>query len=254
MKNQRTSIAARVNVAAWVVAALIALGAQHANAMTTVLDLRTATSSDPELPGNVYSVTDDGIMFTIRAFAYEGHGSSASAAHLSLWDSGFGITNTVEAGGGTYPAGKGPHSADNLGSRDIFLIEFSEPLILHRALLSAWNPDGSSGPADSDVTYWSGSGMLTTPGDLDTGSLGTGTTNTTDPIDEGNFRGFDLLSPGPVDWLLIGARLSDPQQSNDGFKLTALKYETTAVPLPAAAWAGLSGLGLIGALRRRYTA
>ena len=228
------------------VALVFGLGAGVSHAATVV-----STGPNNLAGGFGNSLTlngSDGTTVTYRAFSYIGHGNSASASQLNRFGSGLGVSNTAE--GLNSPTG--PHSTDNMGSRDGILLRFSQSVILDSAIITAWKPDGTAGDADSDVTYWSGTGSLTTPGDLDASLLGAGTNDDAGVRPQGNGRTVNFAAGPAVDWLFISARVG---HSNDGFKFHTLEYTTpNPVPLPAAAWLGLAGLGMVGVVRRRQVA
>lgn len=210
-------------------------------------------SSIPGGYGNLLNeIGSDGTTMKIRAFGYLNNVDQASTAQLNRYSAGLGVSNRNEG----LNAGTGPHSTDNLGSRDVILIEFSQSVILDQATITAWRPDGSSGNADSDVTYWAGTGILDIPDDIDVGALGSGIYRSSGRIGQGDSRTFSFASEPAVDWLLIGARkVNKSKYENDGFKLKILNYNTaTVVPVPAAAWLGMSGLSMLGFIRLRKKA
>ncbi len=165
-----------------------------------------------------------------------------STSQLYGWPQGLGICNRGEGlinQNANSCSGNGTHSADNSGFKDFFIIEFSKPVVVTEATVTAWG--SGNGTLGYDSSYWQGTGPAPDPtGQAGYGFLGTEQTQDQAAAANNNPVSFNLSGlSGGADWIVIGAKRAERR---DGFKLKALEFAT--VPIPDAAL--LFGTGLLG--------
>jgi hypothetical protein len=202
----------------------------------------TSGNPAPEIFGNSYSLTVDGLTTTATAWSTTGRGNRYETAELEIY-SGFGMGVCNRNEGVNCSSSNNMHALDNKDGVDLILFSFSSSVQLNNLTLLQFG-------GDSDLSLWAGTGSLNLAG-LKSKNLGTETLALNySPVN--NIKAVDLSSfVGTYDWLAVSARLSD---KNDFAKLTGLNVQAATVPVPEAdTWAMLlAGLGLVGfAVRRR---
>lgn len=203
---------------------------------------------------------------SITAWSTTGNSNTTfQSACIHNWGSaGFGIVNTAENDPCTGDPGTGPHSADNVGNIDLFLIEFNSAVNL-TGLQIGWNgTDNYSADSDISVLAFTGkspltpsvSGLtasnLTTKGWLSIGNYADvgSKTNNSQAISTATSSSWWLVSAYNSN-LGGGTNLS---AGNDYFKLLSVAGNvTTTNKTPEPGSLALASLGLLGmlALRRR---
>ena len=94
-----------------------------------------------------------------------GAGSTLQSACIHDWGTaGFGVVNTSEISPCTGDPGTGPHAADNVGTTDLFVLQFASPVSLSQINIG-WNgTDDFSADSDLTVLAYQGSGTPTVNG------------------------------------------------------------------------------------------
>jgi len=174
--------------------------------------------------------------------AYAGNGLGVSSPHIDTNGGTFGNGN-----GGAEETGSGnQHTVDNNGDGrvDFLVLKFNQQVDLTSAYFNVYdvNPDGS---ADGDAVAYYKNGALAPV------NLG----NATNYFSQFTAIALDGSSSGSrniggvtySDTWVIGAK---PGDTNDGFKLYSISYDT-AVPEPATWLTMIVGFGAIGAVMRR---
>ena len=224
------------------------------------LDLTTGVPVPATGFGNSFIVSNGGISATVRAYSSKDISLAPPppsfenflAAELNVTSEGVGICNASAVVDCT----RLRNAVNNVGGiREFVLLEFNTSVFLKEAII---NPqtivinDVVSG-TDTDVSFFAGIGAppnfpAISPSGLGTEFVDPELSNTIPlPL---NPRSIDLASqiPTQVDWLLIGANLTDPDPE-DAFRLASVK---AVIPEPSTIL--LFGTGLAGLLlynRRR---
>ncbi len=116
------------------------LGGSAGGAAT--LDL-TGSSPVSGTAGNILTFTNgEGLFVNASAFSADADGN-IDTAYLGSYSHGLGVTDGSETGG------NGTHRVDNIGQTNYILFEFSETVVLDKALLEAI-------VHDSDISLWIG--------------------------------------------------------------------------------------------------
>jgi hypothetical protein len=202
----------------------------------------TSGNPAPEIFGNSYSQTVNGLTTTATAWSTTGRGNRYESAELEIYNGfGMGVCNRNE--GVNCSSFGNMHTLDNKSGVDLILFRFSQAVQLNSLNLLQFG-------GDSDLSLWAGTGSLNLAG-LKSNSLGAETLALNSSA-VNNIKAVDLSAfVGTYDWLAVSARLSN---QNDFAKLTGLNVQAATVPVPEAdTWAMLlAGLGLVGfAVRRR---
>lgn len=214
--------------------AFSAIGFQSASA--AIVDF-TDNGNGTNLGTSFTEVNSDGVTIKVSAFSYPGSSTTPTASNTQ--------SSIIEAFGnfgiGIGGGGNPQHTADNDGTKEIFLVEFSQNVFVNWASITEWgNNFGTTSGGDSDVDYWGGAGSF------DFNSIGNRFNNNVNVITLGNGQQRTVNFSnglGGVDWLLFGpdANSGGPR---DFIKLRKIDYNVNPVPLPAAIW--LMGSALIG--------
>ncbi len=217
-RNMRTKAA--------LAAGLLAAACAPAMAQSLTWDLRNPIDNGGS--GGPLTLTESGTSVTASAWTH--NGSSLFSSFLGHWAPGIGVQ---------FP-GDGSHRVDNSGYKDFVLFVFNSPVDLESVRLQD--------TSDTDVSYWYGNvapGLDLSGADYsDLASLGF--SSRVDDNGSTSARTVSLVpTPGGVNALLLGAKISD---SNDSFKIKSIS--ATVVPEPSSMLLG--ALGVFGlALRRR---
>lgn len=195
----------------------------------------------PEVFGNSYSQTLDGLTATATAWSTTGKNNSYETAELEIYSGyGMGVCNRDEKI--NCSSGGNMHALDNKNSVDLILFSFSSSVQFNNLTLQQFG-------RDSDLSLWAGTGSLNLAG-LKPADLGPDTLAANSAVN--NIKTVDLSKfVGTYDWLAVSARL---MQKDDFAKLTTLNVKAVTTPVPEAdTWTMLlAGLGLVGfAVHRR---
>ncbi|MCH9697992.1 MAG: VPLPA-CTERM sorting domain-containing protein [Gammaproteobacteria bacterium] len=223
------------------VLAFCAIGFQSVSA--AMVDF-TDNGNNVNLGSSFTEVNSDGVTIKVSAFSFAGTSNTPTASNTqnsiieAFGNFGIGI------GGGGNPQ----HTADNDGRNEIFLIEFSQNVIVNWASITEWgNNSGSTSGGDSDVDYWGGAGSF------NFNNIGSRFNNNVNVITLGNGQQRTVNFSnglGGVNWLLFGPD-SNSGGPRDYIKLRKIDYDVAPVPLPAAVWLmGSALLGLAGFKRK----
>lgn len=184
----------------------------------------------------------------LQAFAWsntsETPAGSFESAYIRRFSTGLGVCNRDEGAISDCISGSLDHQVDNVSLQDVVLFVFDSPQVLQSLTIDPW------GTWDRDLSFWVGT---VTPGVTLTGATFAtlGSLGFSSQMDSLNSPGDAALTIGlgglVGNALLVGA-LNPADGTPDRFKIRSLV--TTVVPVPAAAWLFLSGLGSIAALRR----
>lgn len=223
------------------------IGLGSASASTAVFTDNTSNQVDS------ISELVDGVNVTIMAYTFADNSAAPSSSDA--------ITTTITAFGsyglGIGSGGTPEHTANNVGGRELFLIQFDKLVSLTSASISEWgNTSGSSG-GDSDVDYWAGSGEFSFDNlgthfedDISSSTLSNG---------ERRVVNFDT-SLDDINWLLFGPETYDAANSalnvHDYIKLRNIKFDLAPIPAPVPLPAplllmGSALMGLAGFSRKR---
>lgn len=210
---------------------------------------------------------------SISAWSTTGSGSTlASACIHNYLPNGYGIVNTAEITPCSGEPGTGPHAADNVGTTDLFLLQFSEAVSLTKVSIG-WNGSDDYS-ADSDLSvlalkdgFGSSINGKTLSGLLNTVSGGwqvignyanVGQSNGTAPGGSA-----DVNTPVTSSWWIVSAYNStfgtgtNLGGGNDYFKLLSVAVSTPTPPGKVSEPAALLLMGTalfgIAGLRRRRT-
>jgi hypothetical protein len=258
------------------IAAAAIVSAGSANAATIILDggglnAPGATTIEGLNVGNIRTYTSGAVTMTAQGWtydtsynpdqllssylgAYSGNGLGVSSPHVDAngqcW---FGCSG--DGNGGSEEGGSGnQHTIDNNGDGriDFVLLKFNTAVDLTSVFLNVYdvNPNGS---ADGDATaYYKGGAFAPANGGDATAYLNQFTGIGLSGSSSGS-RAVGGVTYADT-WLIGAAANSD---SNDGFKLYSVSFDTAAVPEPATWGMMILGFGMVGAglrLRRRQPA
>ena len=201
------------------------------NAIT--LDLTTGIPGGGG-PGNSFSVSNNGISATVRAFSSADSAPTflAAALNVNAAEGGVGVCNSDEVLDCV-------QLRDAVGNvdfiREFVLVDFHSPVFLKEAIITAQGSTSLTG-TDTDASFFVGTGstpefLTLTPADLGT----VFNDNFNDPggiLPEGTPRTLNLSSQvsTEVDWLLLGANLTDTSPE-DFFRVTSVSVG--AIPEPS---------------------
>ena len=185
-----------------------------------------------------------GVTVTVTAWGLTGGVSNDTfeQAELGWWNGwGLGTCDQDEGIGCNSPE----HRVDNNYRYDFVLFSFSTPVNLSNVKIGAiYN--------DSDATYFSGNltGNLTGKSLATLNTVGLSNKQNSDGNANSSTRTINLVTSGPVNALLLGARVADNSNDNyvDYFKIHEINGTTSGVPEPATLGmmgAALLGLGLV---------
>ena len=207
--------------------------------------------------GNSFTITEDGVTATVLGFSAEDTTSDFTAGELNVNSFGVGICNETEGSCDPFR-----NDVTNNAGRDFVLVEFSTSVFLIEAIINneeitvIVDDEEIVTGTDSDVSFFAGIGA--TPDFLNIDPLGASLgpifsdpQNASVPIPLGS-RVIDLASqvPTQVDWLLIGADLTD-DSPEDIFRLASVK---AVIPEPSTILlfgTGLAGLMLYNRRRKK---
>ena len=222
-----------------VAGAVFALAAFAASAEAGIVTFDTKSGGTTQIEGgnvggdgNSRTFTAGGLTMTATGWSIATvDAATRNAGYLGLYSAGLGVTNVPEDGSGN------THTVDNQSGFDFVQMLFSQQVRVLSVTVTAFSLGGST---DRDITVSFGDWYSAPRSAYDTSS-------TTNPFTHNITQGFGSSQ------LNVFASLTSTGNI-DAFKITQVVVETTSVPLPPAAWAGLAlmgGLGVVGAVRRR---
>ncbi len=230
---------------------LLVLGPQTAGASTwNFASGGTPAVSTGSSYGNRVTFTQG--MESLRVTAWSNSGNtpqySFETAALGRFSTGLGVCNRDEGSVTSCISGSLLHQVDNVSQQDLVLFLFDTPQAMQALTIDPY------GVWDRDVSFWVGtvSPTLNLSGSTfaTLAALGFGS-----QVDSFNSAGEAALTIGlgglVGNALLVGA-LNPGDGTPDRFKIRSLvtTVPTSVVPVPAALWLFVSGLGALAGVRR----
>ena len=219
---------------------------QAASAQTITFSGSSATDGTD---GNIRTFAVGGLQ--VQASAWSIQGSTLEQAYLGLYGSGLGVTNDNEGTGSGLT-----HTTDNVGQSDFILLLFNQAVNISSARLTPYDVSATPNDNDALVSYATSAHPFTgspTPVALNSAlwaALFANDYNVSGNMVSPNATSLNSAGLFGNAWL-IGAAWPNPDNNDDGFKLTSINV-TAAVPEPSSWAMMLIGFGAMGvALRRR---
>jgi hypothetical protein len=232
-----------VGIAALVVAA-------PASASVTI-DFGGGNSPTVGATGNIAAYSNGPLAVQASAWMFNGY--SVETAFLGQYSNGLGVTNSGE-GAGTLPSS---NAIDNTNGYDFVLLVFNQPVSLLSAVLTPYQLGVGQPDNDATIAYANFTGLFTspTPTAVATSSpLWGALASTAYSVAGNNSSPFSTaINPGTTygnTWL-VSADILGLDRSPDGFRLSSITANTSAVPEPSTWMAMLLGFCGIGSVLRR---
>lgn len=226
-------------LAALAAAGALALAAGAANAATFTVDLQGSSFPQPSVVIN--DAGGSGLDLTITASDYNNSNGTPTGGPFSVgqYNQGIGVCSGSVTNSGDGCSGD-EHYLDGLGGDEMAFFDWSDEVTL--TAITFWIPNLVNGPNEDpefDFALYSGEDAPLWFSQVDIGTNGSGV------------RTYTLGTPRTGDFFGIGASGYD----DDYFKIKKLTFDYVApIPLPAAGWMLLAGIGGIAAMKRRKKA
>lgn len=226
-----------IKLSAAALATVISVGASHAATFTF--------SNAPAVQGPSLTQSQGGLTLTITGFDYTPNGTLGSALSLgnqndvSIDNQGLGVCDGLSPVGGPYVSCGQPlvDAIANNGGPEVAVFSFSRAVNILSVVFNQ-NDNGD------DIDIFGGSPLALIL--RDTTSLGGGPND--DDIDvSALLKGVTSFAVGVYDQGSNG-------RNGDQVRIASIEYELAAVPLPAAGWLMIAGIGGLAALRRKRKA
>jgi len=171
-------------------------------------------------------------------------------AHLRRFSTGLGVCNREEGSISSCINSNLLHQVDNVSQQDLVLFLFDLPQAMQSLTIDPY------GTWDRDVSFWVGNvaPSLTLSGSTFAHLGALGFSSQVNSLNSASDAALTLSLGGYVGNALLVSGLFPGDGTPDRFKIRALTTTTVVanvVPVPAATWLLLSGIGLLAGLRRR---